>query len=89
MNADDVAQLKRLFAEHGLDRLHALQRHTNNEIHTWHAYRFARLAQVPIPEWVLEYFDRTSRALTATKGPRSAKAITEAHKKGKTDVGIC
>lgn len=59
---------------------------TNNVMHVWAAYGFARAAGVPIPEWVLRYFDKAGHGLMALAveakkqggkdfGPRIAKAF--------------
>ena len=36
---------------------------TNNAVYVWRAYRTARAADVPIPEWVFQYFDRCALAI--------------------------
>lgn len=48
------AQLK---AEHGKFREH------NNPLFAWDAYILCRRKKLPIPEWVLEYFDNTASNL--------------------------
>jgi hypothetical protein len=50
---------------------------TNNAMHVWAAYSFARAAKTPPPEWVLQYFDLCARdiftiAMDVAKGNRRA-----------------
>ena len=65
---------------------------TNNAMHAWAAYSFARVVKAPPPDWVLRYFDLCAReifsfAMDVAKsekkgsnpGPRIAKAL---HLKG-------
>lgn len=59
---------------------------TDNVMHVWAAYGFARAAGAPVPDWVLRYFDRIGRSIMALAiearteggkdlGPRIAKAL--------------
>ena len=64
---------------------------TNNPMHAWAAYSFARVAGDPIPDWVLRYFDMAARNLFALAdevqdeggmdmGPKIAMALKLASK---------
>lgn len=36
---------------------------TGSVLHPWAAYRLARVNKVPVPEWVLQYFDKAANNL--------------------------
>jgi hypothetical protein len=40
-----------------------LYRETENPIHAWEGWRLSRKNELPIPEWVAEYFDTCSTAI--------------------------
>lgn len=60
---------------------------TGNPMHVWAAYRMARVADAPIPDWVLRYFDICGDRLLALSadasrnggakdmGPKIAKSL--------------
>ena len=64
---------------------------TDNAMHVWAAYSFARAAGDPIPDWVMRYFDMVARGLFALAveakaeggkdmGPKIARAMGLASK---------
>ena len=55
-----------------------MEKRSGNPIHDWSVYRLSRQGGVPIPEWVLGYFDEVAKVLTAPVGPASPKAIADA-----------
>jgi len=75
---DNSARLKAVLATHYMERSYALHLKTANPIHAWRVYELARHGGLPIPHWVLSYFDRVAKALTAPAGPASPKAIADA-----------
>jgi hypothetical protein len=46
-----------------IEAFHASYRETDDPHYAWLAFTWARDASEPVPEWVLEYFDRTADAL--------------------------
>lgn len=59
---------------------------TKNPMHAWAAFSIARTADVPVPNWVMRYFDTVARGMMAVAsearedggsdpGPRFAKAL--------------
>ena len=55
-----------MMAAYVIDRRHALYLQTGNPIHAWSAYDNAHKLDVAIPDWVLDYFDASAKALTST-----------------------
>lgn len=49
----------------GLDSLHSIYLETSNPLAAWDAYQLARKKKVPVPEWVMEYLDRSACNLLA------------------------
>jgi hypothetical protein len=77
MNPDDLKkQLNAMVVAHTIDLRHALYLRRRNPIHVWRAYAAARQLGVPVPDWVLDYFDTCAKALATRHS--SAKAIADA-----------
>jgi hypothetical protein len=56
-----------------------LYRMFNNPVHAWAVYKAARKAGVPVPGWVLEYFDEcATRMMRAPAAADSAAAVHRA-----------
>lgn len=53
-------------ARQSIEELHLLYRNSGNVLHAWAAFREARGAGLPIPEWVLGYLDKCAFALAYT-----------------------
>lgn len=49
-------------------RYHADKKEPTNPLFVWHAYRLARKAKVPVPEWVMDFFDGCSDRLIEEAG---------------------
>jgi hypothetical protein len=75
---DQTARIKAAIAEAVFEQREDLYQRTHNPLHVWHAYVMARHASVPLPSWVVGYFDHVADVLTAPEGPRSPQAIAEA-----------
>ena len=61
-----------------IERSGVLYFKTKNPIHAWRVYNLARQGGVSVPKFVLEYFDRVAKTLTAEQGPSSPKDIAHA-----------
>ena len=70
--------MKATIATAFIEQNHGLYLQAANPIHVWRAYDLARRCRVPIPDWVLAYFDTVAKRLAAPMGPRSPKAIADA-----------
>ena len=75
---DNSARIKAALATVFIERSQALYLQTGNPIHAWRVYELARHGGVPLPDWVLDYFDKVAKVLTAPPGPTSPKAIADA-----------
>ena len=73
----NVDQFRAVMGAYVIDGKQALYRQTRNPIHAWSAYHTARTLNVAIPDWVLDYFDASAKAITSTTHS-SAKAIADA-----------
>jgi len=50
--------------DQNLGRLQAAYEETSIVLYVWDAYRFCRANDLPIPPWVLRYFDQTAEKLS-------------------------
>jgi hypothetical protein len=57
------------------ERRRAMYLETRNGVHALAAYRLARYLRVPVPKWVLEYFDRVARAIVRQHSTKYAQAL--------------
>jgi hypothetical protein len=73
-----ATEIKDMFAAIEFSRNEWLWRVTENPIHVWMTYKFARQRGATVPAWVLEYLDDCGRRLTAPDGTKSQRAISEA-----------
>ena len=73
----DTAKLRDWATRYSIDRARILFQKTGNAFHAWEAYRWARLNDRPVPDWVLSYFDGCAKALEETK-PKNARAVAQA-----------
>ena len=73
----DIAKLRVWASRYSIDRARILFKETGNAFHAWEAYRWARLNDRPVPDWVMEYLDGCAKALEETK-PKNAKAVAQA-----------
>jgi hypothetical protein len=79
----DIERFKTAMAAHFLDREYVPYLKTSNPIHAWQAYRIARKCGVPLPAWVLDYFDRCAeKVIIATDNTQIAQAVELAQKGG-------
>lgn len=72
---DLSARVMAMFTTRAIERSQALYLQTGNPIHAWHVYEHARQGGVAIPDSVLDYLDQVAKALTASPGPASLKAV--------------
>ena len=49
---------------------HALFKDEENPLFAWRAYQFSRQNDVPLPEWVLDYFDEVVKNLLNPQRPK-------------------
>ncbi len=73
----DTAKLRDWAARYSIDRARILFQKTGNAFHAWEAYRWARLNDRPVPDWVLGYLDGCAKALEEAR-PSSAKHVAQA-----------
>jgi hypothetical protein len=60
--------MKAVLATVFIERSQASYLQTDNPIHAWRVYTLARQSGVPIPDWVLDYFNKVAKMLTAPPG---------------------
>ena len=73
----DIAKLCDWASRYSIDRARILFKETGNAFHAWEGYRWARLNDRPVPDWVLDYLDGCAKSLEDIK-PRSAKQVAQA-----------
>ena len=87
----DTAKLRDWAARYSIDRARILFQKTGNAFHAWEAYRWARLNDRPVPDWVLGYLDGCAKALEDAK-PSNAKQVAQAFgmavQGGKSKLGL-
>jgi hypothetical protein len=69
---DERKQFYLWAATYSINRARELFENHGNPHHAWDAYWWARYANVPIPDWVLTYFDDCANRIRQSK-PKAAK----------------
>ena len=88
-SAEDLDQkIDRTFTRQELDELRETYERTGNGAHVWQAYRLLRDSDMPLEQWILEYFDAAAdRLVDADSAGEIAAAIGYRNEQGGDHLG--